>query len=129
MWYTNFKAGFFTRRKEYQMAHMRHDPTSTQKGKVSYNSGIVSGIVALAVSEVEGVSLLNTKNKGIKLNFDKQGILADIGVKVEYGYNVPSLAFRIQQSIKHNVESMTNYKVAKVDVHIQDVDFPENPAI
>ncbi|MCM1545566.1 MAG: Asp23/Gls24 family envelope stress response protein [Clostridiales bacterium] len=111
------------------MAHIRHDPTTTSKGKISYNSGIVIGIVALAIGEVEGVSLLNQKNKGIKLNFDKEGIIADIGVKVEYGYNVPSLAFRIQQSIKHNVESMTNYKVAKVDVHVQDVDFPENPTI
>lgn len=111
------------------MAHIRRDPSSTQKGKVSYNSGIVSGIVALAISEVEGVSLLSTKNKGIKLTFDKQGIIADIGVRVDYGYNVPSLAFRIQQSIKHNVESMTNYKVAKVDVHVDDVVFPENSAI
>ena len=32
------------------MAHMKHDPTSAQKGKVSYNSGIVTGIVALAIS-------------------------------------------------------------------------------
>ncbi len=111
------------------MAHIRHDPTSTQKGKISYNSGIVSGIVALAITEVEGVSLLNSKNKGIKLSFDKQGITADISVKVDYSYNVPSLAFRIQQSIKHNVESMTKYKVDKVDVHIQDVNFPANPAV
>lgn len=109
------------------MAHIRHD--STQKGKVSYNSGIVSGIVSLAISEVDGVSLLNTKNKGVKLLFEKQGIVADISVKVDYGYNVPSLAFRIQQSIKHNVESMTKYKVDKVDVHIQDVNFPENAII
>ena len=111
------------------MAHIRHDPTSTQKGKITYNSGIVSGIVSLAIGEVDGVSLLNTKNKGIKLNFDKQGIIADISVKVDASYNVPSLAFRIQQSIKHNVESMTKYKVAKVDVHIQDVNFPENSAL
>lgn len=111
------------------MAHMRHDPTSTQKGKVTYNSGIVSGIVALAINEVEGVSLLNTKNKGIKLNFDKQGIIADISVKVDSSYNVASLAFGIQQSIKHNVESMTEYKVAKVDVHIHDVNFTENSAL
>lgn len=111
------------------MAHIRHDPTSTQKGKVSYNSNIVSGIVALAIDEVEGVSLLNTKNKGIKLSFDKQGIVADISVKVDYSYNVPALAFSIQQSIKHNVESMTKYKVAKVDVHIQDVNFPANSVI
>lgn len=109
------------------MAHIR--PDNGQKGKISYNAGIVSGIVSLAVSEVDGVSLLNTKNKGIKLLFEKQGIVADISVKVDYGYNVPSLAFRIQQSIKHNVESMTKYKVEKVDVHIQDVNFPENAII
>ena len=65
------------------MAHIRHDPTSTQKGKITYNSGIVSGIVSLAISEVDGVSLLNSKNRGIKLNFDKQGIIADISVKVD----------------------------------------------
>lgn len=111
------------------MAHFRHDPTSTQKGKITYNSGIVSGIVALAIAEVDGVSLLNTKNKGIKLNFEKQGIVADISVKVDASYNVPSLAFKIQQSIKHNVESMTNYKVEKVDVHIHDVNFPDSSAI
>jgi len=108
---------------------MRHDPTTTQKGKITYNPNIVSGIVALAINEVEGVSLLNTKNKGIKLNFDKQGIVADISVKVNSDCNVSSLAFKIQQSIKHNVESMTKYKVAKVDVHIQDVNFPDVPAI
>ncbi len=111
------------------MAHIRHDPTSTQKGKITYNPGIVSGIVALAIGEVEGVSLLNNKNKGVKLNFDKQGIIADISVKVDSTANVSSLAFKIQQSIKHNVESMTKYKVAKVDVHIQDVNFPENSAL
>lgn len=113
--------------QEKFMAHIR--PDNTQKGKISYNAGIVSGIVSLAVSEVDGVSLLNTKSKGIKLFFEKQGIVADISVKVDYGYNVPSLAFRIQQSIKHNVESMTKYKVDKVDVHIQDVNFPENAII
>ena len=72
---------------------------------------------------------MNTKNKGVKLNFEKQGIVADISVIVDSNYNVSSLAFQIQQSIKHNVESMTKYKVAKVDVHIQDVNFPESSAI
>lgn len=111
------------------MAHFRHDPSSVQKGKITYNPGIVSGIVALAVGEVEGVELLPAKSKGIKINFEKQGIVADISVKVDSTADVSSLAFKIQQSIKHNVESMTSYKVSKVDVHIQDVNFPENPAI
>ena len=107
------------------MAHIRHDPTATQKGKITYNSGIVRGIVAIAINEVEGVTLLNNKNKGVKLNFEKNGIVADISVKVDSNSNVSALAFKIQQSIKHNVESMTSYKVAKIDVHIQDVNFPD----
>lgn len=111
------------------MAHIRHDPTTTQKGKITYNTNIVSDIVAVAVGEVEGVSLLNQKNKGVKLRFENHGIVADISVKVDATANVSSLAFKIQQSIKHNVESMTNYKVATVDVHIQDVNFTENQAI
>lgn len=111
------------------MAHMRHDPTTTQKGKITYNPNIVSGIVALAINDVEGVSLLNTKNKGVKLSFEKQGIVADISVKVSSDCTVSSLAFKIQQSIKHNVESMTKYKVAKVDVHVQDVNFTDGAAI
>lgn len=107
------------------MAHIRHDPTTTQKGKITYNPNIVVGIVALAINEVEGVSILDTKNKGVKISFDKQGITADVSVKVDSDCNVSSLAFKIQQSIKHNVESMTKYKVARVDVHIQDVNFKD----
>ncbi|MBE7088183.1 MAG: Asp23/Gls24 family envelope stress response protein [Clostridiales bacterium] len=104
-------------------------PIEPQKGNITYTPGIVSGIVALAINEVEGVSLLNNKNKGVKLSFEKEGIIADISVKVDYDNNVPSLAFKIQQSIKHSVEAMTNYKVLKVNVHIQDVDFPDNSAL
>ena len=88
------------------MAHLRHDPTQNQKGKITYDTGIVDGIVALAINEVDGVSLLNTKNRGVKLEFEKNGIVADISVKVDYGYNVASLAFRIQQSIKQDRKSV-----------------------
>lgn len=53
--------------------------------------------------------------------------MPDVSVIVRYGYNVPELAYRIQQSVKQNVETMTRYRVAKVDVHIQDVVFPAAP--
>lgn len=105
------------------MAVFRYPSGNGQNGKVSYNTGIISGIVALAVTEVEGVALISGKKKGIRLYFEKDGVFADVSVIVNYGYNIPELAFRIQQAIKHNVESMTKYRVAKVDVHIQGVDF------
>ena len=96
-------------------------------GKVVYNAGIINGIVALAVNEVEGVHLVSGKRRGISLFLEKDGVYADVSVSVHYGHNVPYIAYRIQQSIKQNVEAMTRYKVAKVDVHIQDVVFDELP--
>ena len=52
----------------------------------------------------------------------------DISVIAHYGYKVPELAFRIQQNIKQMVESMTKYKIAKVDVHVTSVVFPGEEA-
>ena len=107
------------------MALFKRVPPDGMKGKVSYNSGIVSGIVGLAVTEVEGVELLAGKKKGLKLYFEKDGIYVDISVKVDYGYNVPEVSFKIQQAIKHNVDAMTKYKVARVDVYVVGVEFSQ----
>ncbi len=113
--------------KENVMASIKYNPNG-QKGRITYNSDIVSGIVALSLQETEGIELVPAKGKGIKLCFEKEGVFVDISVIAHYGYNVPELAFRIQQTIKQMVESMTKYKIAKVDVHVQSVIFPANEA-
>ena len=109
------------------MASIKYNPNG-QKGKITYNADIVSGIVVLSLQETEGIELVPSKNKGIKLCFEKEGIFVDISVIAHYGYSVPELAYRIQQTIKQMVESMTKYKIAKIDVHVQSVVFPETVA-
>ncbi len=109
------------------MFNIRLNSKDNQSGKVVYNAGIVHNIVALAIAEVEGALPLQGKKNGISLYLEKDGIYADVSVVVKYGYNVPELAYRIQQSIKQSVENMTRYKVAAVDVHIQDVVFEDAP--
>ncbi len=104
------------------MASIKYN-SGGHKGKVTYNADIVSGIVVLSLQETEGIELIPSKNKGIKLCFEKEGIFVDISVIAHYGYSVPELAFRIQQSVKQMVESMTKYKIAKVDIHVQSVVF------
>ena len=81
----------------------------------------MSGIIQLAVAEIEGVTMLGGK-KGLRIYFEKDGIYADISVKIDSGYSVPEVAFKIQQSVKHNVEAMTKFKVAKVDVYVVGVE-------
>ena len=104
------------------MSNFKLTTNDKQNGKTHYNAGIVRNIVELAVNEVEGTVATGGKN-AISLYIEKDGVYADVSVVVKYGYNVPELAYRIQQSVKQNVENMTNYKVVKVDVHVQDVVF------
>jgi uncharacterized alkaline shock family protein YloU len=107
------------------MFNIKLNTKDTQSGKIVYNAGIVYNIVALAIAEVEGALPLDGKKNGISLYLEKDGIYADVSVVVKYGYNVPELAYRIQQSVKQSVENMTHYRVAEVDVHIRDIVFPE----
>jgi uncharacterized alkaline shock family protein YloU len=106
------------------MANIKYNFSSGNNGTVHYNADILNNIVRIAVKEVEGVYGL-TPGKGIRLSFDKEGVDVTVSVIAEYGNSVPELAYRIQASIKQAVESMTRYKVTKVDVHVQEVIFPE----
>ena len=104
------------------MASIKYNPGG-QKGKITYSADIVSGIVVASLRETQGLDLIVSKNNGIKLCFEKEGVFVDVSVIAHYGYSVPELAFRIQQNIKQMVESMTKYKIAKVDIHVQSVVF------
>ena len=110
------------------MKNIRKDVPS---GKVVYNNSIVSGIVSLAIAEIDGVIAGNGEknkknNNDILISFDNDNVFVDVTVSVLYGYNIPDVAYNIQQSIKHNVEAMTEYKISSVDVHVVNVNFDEN---
>ena len=110
------------------MSNFKLTANEKEKGKVVYNVGILRNIITLAVAEVEGtVPNAQSKKSGISLYIEKDGVYVDVSVAVLYGYNVPELAYRIQQSVKQSVENMTHFKVAEVDVHVLDVVFGENP--
>ncbi len=105
------------------MPNFRLTTNEKQSGKIVYNVGIVQNIVALAVAEVEGTVPTQGKKGCISLYIEKDGVYVDVSVVVKYGYSIPELAYRIQKTVKESVENMTRYKVAEVDVHIQDVVF------
>ena len=107
------------------MSNIRLTSNLKQTGKVVYSADIVQNIVELAVAEVEGVVSLEGKKSDVSLRIDREGVYAMVSAVVKYGFNVPELAYRIQQSVKQSVENMTHYQVMEVDVHVADVVFCE----
>lgn len=102
------------------------------EGKIVYSDDIINGIVFLAVQEIPNIELDTkdgnsiSKNNAIKVKREKDGIHIDITVKIHHTQNVSDTAFKIQESVRHNLESMTEYRAACVNVHISGVDFEDN---
>ena len=101
------------------------------EGKIVYSDDIINDIVFLAVKEIPNIELdtkdlsANSKNNAICVKREKDGIHIDVIVKIHYTQNVSDTAFKIQESIHHNLEAMTEFRAACVNVHISGVNFDE----
>ena len=113
------------------MARIKRLPRNGHEGKIIYGDNIVDGIVLLAMREVPNVELfystLDDKmtNKSIKVFLEKDGVHVDVVVKILHSQNVSDVAFKIQEAVRYNVEAMTEYHVASVNVAVKGVIFED----
>ena len=108
------------------------------KDSVSYKKHVVISIVSLATQEINGIASISRNavsaiksalskniNRGIIVDFENNLVHIDVFVNVKFGYSVKDVAFRVQENIKSSVESMTEFKVDSVNVHVVGVTFNE----
>ena len=107
------------------------------KDNVTYKKNVVISIVSLATQEINGVASISRNsvsviksalskhiNRGIIVDFENNNnAVIDVFVNVKFGYSVKDVAFRVQENIKSSVESMTEFKVTAVNVHVVGVTF------
>ena len=101
-------------------------------GKVVYSSEIVKSVVDCAIAEIDGVVMEDDELKSgrrnknhIKVDYVGDYIYIDVYVKLLYNVNVTEVASKIQYSIKSTLETMTEFKIKDVNVHVTDVEFSE----
>lgn len=104
------------------------------RDKLVYGDGIVEGIVLLAVAEIpyaeiyRGVMGKKPAEDAVKVVIDKSNVIVDVEVSLHFSQSVSDMAFKIQEAVKYNVESMTDYNVVSVNVTVKDVTFEDVPA-
>ena len=110
------------------------------KESITYKKNVVISIVSLATQEINGIASISRNsvsviksafnkniNRGIIVEFDQNNkVTIDVFVNVKFGYSVKDVSFRVQENIKSSVESMTEYKVASINIHVVGVTFSEN---
>lgn len=110
-------------------------------GEIRISSEVVSIIASNAAMEVEGIAslgggiagnisqVLGRKNpfRGIKVEVtENREVNLDLHIVVEYGARIPDVAWKIQERIKHNVETMTGLHVQEINIHVQGVSFDKD---
>ena len=90
-----------------------------EKGKVVYSSDILYNLVLCAMNEVDGVVDFDAgdikaakKQKIVKIETEDHEVYVDVYVKV------PEVAFNIQRAIKNAFETMVEFKVKEINVHV-----------
>ena len=113
-------------------------------GVVRISDEVISIVSSVAVSEVKGVIGvydgsksgifgLKSLNKGVKAEMKENVVGIEIDIIVEYGANMPEIAWEIQEKVKKSVENMTGLVVDRVNVNIKDIQLkaeeaaPEDP--
>ncbi|MBR2909484.1 MAG: Asp23/Gls24 family envelope stress response protein [Clostridia bacterium] len=122
------------------MANRKQKLVDTEEGSVSYKRNVVLSIVKLASQEINGIASLSTDafsmwkkmfnknyNRGVLIEFgEDDDVYVDVYVNVLFGYSVKDVAFRVQENIKSSIESMTDFKVAAINVNVTGVVFGNN---
>ena len=119
------------------MANRKQKLTQSEEGSLTYKRNVVLSIVKLATQEISGIASLSTKgfsvvkrilnksyHRGVIIEFgEDDDVYVDVYVNVLFGYSVKDVAFRVQENIKSSIESMTDFKVASINVHVIGVVF------
>ena len=119
------------------MARFKKTNPEKKEGKIIYGESIIDNIVCLTVEEIPFVELFHKvsskrKNAAVTVYLDKKGVDVDICVKIHFSQRVSEVVFSIQEAVRHNVESMTEYKIQSVNVIVMGVifvDTPNNPNV
>lgn len=112
---------------------------SENNGSIRISEDVISVLADKAIKEIDGIhSLVGRFSDSIAVAFGKKssaaGISADtkdgktavsVHIAIKYGFRIPEVAWKVQESVKNTVEAMTGLEVTKVNVFVDDVKFPE----
>ena len=105
-------------------------------GKVTFADEVIATIAGLAALEVPGVASMSggivekfgkkTPTRGVKVEVGEKEAAVDLYMVVDYGVQIPEVAWNVQENVKKSVETMTGLSVVQVNIYIQGIEFHKN---
>ncbi|MCL2555803.1 MAG: Asp23/Gls24 family envelope stress response protein [Firmicutes bacterium] len=100
---------------------MPYKTTDKKSGDTVYGRKVINSIILLATKEIPGVASLH--GRGFRTEFNSMMVDVDVYIHVDLNVSCADVAYRVQENIKRNVESMSAFKIGIVNVNILGVIF------
>lgn len=119
---------------------MYKEQTITSFGSISIHKKVIASIASIAALQTEGVSRLAPKfifnklnellgkkqDSSIRVYINKNGeISLNIPLVIKYDYNIPEVAYRVQENVMLSLERMTSMMVKQINIIIKGVERSE----
>lgn len=113
---------------------MNRDESRNELGVLRIHKNVISSIASIAATEIEGVKrvgkeknsileLIGKKLWAIKVDISKnEEVKVEIPLVIKYGYNIPEVANRVQDSVRVALEKMSNLSIKEINVNVQGIE-------
>lgn len=115
---------------------MQREESRTDLGTIKIHKNVIASIACLAALEIEGVKrvggdfksglleLIGKKSvNAIKVEINKnEEVSLEIPLIIKYGCNIPDIADKVQESIRNNLEKMTNLSIKDINISVQGIE-------
>ena len=114
--------------------------TTEALGNIQISDDVITAIVSLAASEVDGVAAIGGKpstidikdiigkkgfGKNVRVDISGSLITIDADITIVYGNPIATIAEKVQHAIRDAVSDATGMDVDKVNIHICGIVFPK----
>ena len=115
---------------------MQREESRTDQGIIRIYDNVIASIASVAAIESEGVKAIGKSFKAgvialidkkshaaINVEKDKNGeIIVSIPLIIKYGFNIPEVANRVQESVRNALEKMTSLSIKDINVNVQSIE-------
>ena len=112
------------------------EESRTELGTIKIHSNVISSIAAIAALEIEGVKRIGGDLRSEALEFLKRKPYSAIRVKIdknedvrviiplviEFGYNIPEVATRVQENIRSAMDKMSAVALKDIVINVQGIE-------
>jgi len=108
------------------------EESHTDLGVIRIHRNVVASIASIAAIEIDGVKKTGVSHKNglmeligrkpawqIKVFFENpEEVRIELPLVVKYGYNIPEVSNRVQESVRSAVEKMTNLNIKDININV-----------